>query len=146
MKRIIRNHIWESNSSAVHSISISEDGMEPSKLPIDDDGYILVRYGSFDSDEKLYNSQDDKLSYLITQCYYLGGYNLDREDNYHFRYVEEAICSYTGANGIKIVGGDPYINHQELPYGELNLVNECSEKSIQNFVFNKYISLETGCD
>ena len=149
LKRMIqRKMVFETNSSAVHSLTIAQEGMEKSKLPVDADGYIPVEYGEFGKDGSVFSSQEDKLSYLVTQCYYLGGwnYNVNREDNYHFRNLEDAIIDYTGAKGIKIVGGEPGIDHQEMPEYELNLVNEWDERSIQGFVFNKYISLKCDCD
>lgn len=152
MKRVIRKGIYESASSSVHSLVISSDGMEPSKLPVDKDGYITVRYGEFGKDGTVYSSQEDKLSYLVTQCYYLGGleYDVNRDNNYHFKHVEDAIIDYTGEKGIKIIGGEPDIDHQTLAdmgYGELYLIqNEWDEKEIQSFVFNKYISLLCDCD
>ena len=148
LKRMIqRKMVFETNSSAVHSLTIAKEGMEKSKLPVDADGYIPVEYGEFGKDG-VFSTQQDKLSYLVTQCHYLGGWelNINREDNYHFRNVEDAIIDYTGAKGIKIVGGEPDIDHQEQPEYELNLVNEWDKSSIQEFVFNKYISLKCDCD
>ncbi len=146
MKIVNRENVFETNSSAVHTLAVSNDGLEHSNLPVDKDGYISVEFGEFGK-SGFFDSQIDKLSYLITQCYYLNGWdlNIDR-DNYHFRNIEEAICEYTGAKGIKIVGGEPSIDHQAMPEYELNLVDEWVPKSIQSFVFNKYIALSCGCD
>ena len=148
MKINVRNKTFETNSSSVHTLVISAEGLEPSNLPINKEGYIEATYGKFGKDGEIYDGQANKLSYLLTQCYYLGGweYQLDRESNYHFRYVEEAICDYTGAKGILIVGGEPEIDHQSHPEYELRFVNEWYKKSIQNFVFNKYIALSCDCD
>lgn len=151
MKRVIRKGIYETNSSSVHTIVISSDGMESSRLPVDKDGYITVKYGEFGKDGIVYSSQEDKLSYLVTQCYYLGGwdYDVNRNNNYHFEHVEDAIIDYTGAKGIKIIGGVPEIDHQtvsQMDYGMHLIQNEYDEKEIQSFVFNKYISLLCDCD
>ena len=147
MKRTIRMNVFETNSSSVHSISVCPDGMEESKLPTDRDGYVLVRYGQFGRNSELYCTQEEKLSYLVTQCYYLGGWEYKmNEDNYHFRNVVEAIRDYTGCEGIRIVGGEPEIDHQMMPEYEIRFVNEYDPKSIQEFVFNKYIRLKTDCD
>lgn len=148
MKLNIRHDTFETNSSSVHSLIIAKEGLESSNLPINNEGYIEAEYGEFGKDGEIYDSQSDKLSYLLTQCYYLGGweYQLHRETNYHFRCVEDAICDYTGAKGILIVGGEPDIDHQSHPEYELRFVNEYDEKSIQNFVFNKYIALLCDCD
>ena len=152
MNRVIRKEIYETASSSVHSLVISSDGMEPSKLPVDKDGYITVKYGEFGKDGTVYSSQEDKLSYLVTQCYYLGGweYDINRDNNYHFRNIEDAIIDYTGARGTRIVGGEPDIDHQtvsQMSYDGMHLIqNEWDEKKIQRFVFNKYIGIKMSHD
>ncbi len=106
MKLQIRNQVFETNSSSVHSLVVSGNGLEPSELPQDKDGKILVDFGKFGKDYHLYESQEEKLSYLITLCYYTCG-GFEMEDVYEgsdFRCIEEAVCEYTGAAGIKIVG------------------------------------------
>ena len=151
MKKNIRISTFETNSSSIHSIVISSEGLEPSNLPMDNDGNILVEYGTFDK-EGDFNSQIDKLSYLITQCYYLGGFGgwddcLDPDVNYHFDHVREAILDYVkDAHDIKVIGGEPDIDHQSIPDYELNLVNEWDKTSIQDFVFNKFVTLHCDID
>ena len=141
-----RYKMFETNSSSVHSLTIDSSGMEPSNLPVKN-GYVVVPFGEFDKSGD-YTSHIDKLSYLVTQCYYLCGLDIpDRDNCYHFRQIEDAVCDYCdGVKGIKIKGGNPYIDHQSLPEYELNLVNEWDESSVQSFVFNKYITLTCSCD
>ena len=145
MKKALRKIVFETNSSSVHSIVISKDGLEPDHLPKDDDGYILAKFGQYNC-SGVYTSQSDKLNYLITQCFYLNRWNKNLEDDYHFKYIEKAVCDYSNAKGIKIIGGEPEIDHQSLPEYELNFVNEYDEDSVQNFIFNKYITLECNWD
>ena len=150
MKQKIRRNTFETNSSSVHSIVIDTSGREPSQLPIDNDGYILTDYETFDKNTAFFTSQEAKLSYLITNCYYLARYgDLDEVyESYAFQRIQEAICKYTGCKGIKILAEDePYIDHQSIPeYGEIELVNIYDDDAIINFVFNKYITLKTDCD
>lgn len=152
----IRNNVFETNSSSVHSISVSKDGLESSKLSLDNNGYVVVGFGNFGSDLQYYNSQIDKLSYLITQCYY-SNYNYYNdyywcqdiysavEESYNFKCIEDAIKSYINdCSGIKIKRGTiPDIDHQSQ--GK-EIVDYWDDQSIINFVFNKYISLKTSCD
>ena len=148
MKKVLRVNVFETNSSAVHSLIVSKEGMEPSKLPMDSDRYIMARYGKFDKDG-FFTTQEEKLSYLLTQCYYLGGWEYDYymdSSNYHFRRIQEAICKYTGAKGIRIVGGEPYLDHQACPEYDIKLVDEWNENAINSFVFNKYIALKCEHD
>lgn len=148
MKRQIRRNVFETNSSSVHSISISNDGREPSELKLNKDGYIEVDFGYFGKDERLYTSQYDKLSYLITCLYYLSGWDVEGiYEKYEFGYVEEAICEYSGAKGIRIVGkNEPYIDHRSVPYLDIEIINSYDKDEVINFVFNKYVSLKTDCD
>lgn len=146
----VRSNVFETNSSSVHAISIDKSGLEPSQLKITDDGIIYVRYGTFGKDYDVFDSQYDKLSYLISLCYFLGtGFGDDIYDYYEFKCVEEAICEYTGAKNIRVSNVDDYpdIDHQMQP----SCVGDCivdlySSQAVIDFVFNKYVSLVTDCD
>lgn len=148
MRKYIRRNVFETNSSSVHSLVISKEGLEPSDLEIDENGYINVDFGNFGSEEHLYTSQYDKLQYLITCLYYTSGYDPDSiAESYDFEEIQEAICGYTGAKGINILGkNEPYIDHQSVPYGSIEIVNIYDKEAIVNFVFNRFISLKTDCD
>lgn len=150
MTKIIRKRIWETNSSATHALIYDSSGMESNKLPMDKDGYILTDFGDFGYGAGEFWTQEEKLSYLVTNCYYLGGWDEDitAEDNYHFERLEKAICEYTGANGIRIThkNKDWGIDHQIQPEYDLPFVEEWDMDSIQNFIFNKYIGIRIGND
>ena len=149
MNRKIRKHVFETNSSSVHTLSISKDGIEPSKFILDKDGYLHTDFGSFGKNYDIFNSQYEKLSYLITLCYYCAGFNLeDIRNSYQFEHIENAIKKHTGCLGIIIDGlEEPEIDHQSQPsYGKIEIINIYDEDEIINFVFNKYISLKTDCD
>jgi len=150
-KQVIRYNVFETNSSSVHTLAIAKEGLEPSHLPTDKEGYILARYGSFGKERRYYDTQEEKLSYLVTCCYYLS-HGWDKEslyENWTFREIQEAICEYTGAKGIRIVGDDePEIDHQSQPDDgwDLNVVDGYDHEQVVSFVFNKYVSLKTDCD
>lgn len=148
MKRKIRKGVFETNSSSVHSLVISNDGREPSKFKLNKDEEIEIDFGQFGKDERIYSSQYDKLSYLITCLYYLSGYDIsDIYDKWEFEQIQDAVCKYTGATGIKILGKqEPEIDHRSQPYGNIEIVNVYDEDAVINFVFNKYVSLKTDCD
>ncbi len=148
MKSTIRNEVFETASSAVHSLSISHTGIESSKLPINKDGYILADFGQFGKERRYYSSQSEKLSYLLTECYYLNHYDVNIEESYLFKEIEEAICEYTGAKGIFVRKQiEPEIDHQEIPaYNDLHFCNAYDHDDVINFVFNKYVSIKTDCD
>lgn len=148
MNRKIRNHVFETNSSSVHSLVISNDGREPSDFVLNEEGKIEIDFGEFGRELRLYTSQYDKLSYLITCLYYLSGYNVeDIYEKWEFENIENAICLYTGATGIKILGKvEPYINHQSIPSYDIEIINTYDKDAVINFVFNKNVSLKTDGD
>ena len=146
-KRIIRQNTFETNSSSVHSLVFSNEGREPSQFVLED-GYIWVSLGDFGTDLCIYDTQYDKLSYLMTCLYYIGGYSIEGIYNsFEFIAIEAAICNYTGAKGIKINPySNGYIDHQSAPYGSIEIINVWNDDEVINFVFNKHISLKTDCD
>lgn len=148
MKRKIRKNVFETNSSSVHSLAISNDGRESSEFKLNKHGEIEVDFGQFGKDLCFYNSQYDKLSYLITCLYYLSGYEVsDIYDRLEFREIQDAVCKYTGATGIKILGEqEPEIDHQSQPYSGIEIIDVYDEDAVINFVFNRYVSLKTDCD
>lgn len=147
MKKIIRTNTFETNSSSVHSLSISSEGRESSEFELNEDGMIEISFGEFGKDERLYSSQYDKLSYLITCLYYLNGTIDDIYDSWNFRHIKDAVCKYAGAKGIKILEHpDPYIDHQSVPEGWIEIIDIYDEDAVINFVFNKYVSLKTDSD
>ena len=149
MKITIRNNVFETNSSAQHTLCISADGLEPSKLPVDEDGYIVIDFGYFPNyDEELTTfDQETKLSYIATECYYLNHWNENIEEHYIWNNVCDAVCSYSGAKGIRIRHQvDPELNHQEIPEYELKFCDAWRENSVNNFIFNKYVGIEMSHD
>ena len=145
MRNNIRDRVFESNSSSSHTLVISDSGREPSKLIPDSEGYIHVDYGEFGKDLMMYDSQYDKLSYLVTLCYYCTYGSEKTTDTYQFKEIEDAVIKYTGCNGIIIDElVDPAIDHQSIPeYGDITIINVFDEDAVINFVFNRYIKLKT---
>ena len=145
MKQIRRN-VFESNSSSVHTLQISKDGLEPSKLELNKDGNIEIEFGEFGKEYMIYDTQYEKLQYLISFIAYNYSYYYDLDnlyENYDYSEVRDAICEYTGANDIVVVGeAQPYIDHQSADDCVIRLYKD----EIINFVFNKFITLKTDCD
>lgn len=162
MKRILRKNVFETNSSSVHSLVISDAGMEEPKLKtIEKDGekYILVSLNSFDNSEKTYTSQDDKLSYILTLIYILtcGVDAEDLKNKYAYQILEGRILHYCHKFNLDIYGiyvdnfKNAYIDHQTLNkyYGnyfdEYDFTDHMGVDYI-TFVFNKYVFLHTDSD
>ena len=161
MKRVVRKNVWETNSSSVHSLSVSKKGLEKSELEPSKDGYIHVTMQYFGRELNYYYSQMDKLCYLLVCCCYMAGCVHDINnvntlyEDYHFQAIQEAVRHYIEQWGRHDVLGIKVdhlelaeLDHQSIPeYGEFPIdVNIWNEESIQDFIFNSYISLKTDCD
>lgn len=147
MKETIRLFVFETNSSAVHSIAVAGE-LEPNKMPMKN-GYIMINFGNYgDYDEgRTIFSQSEKLSYLATECYYLNHWDEDLSDFYTWRNISDAVCKYTGAKGICIVGDtEPELNYQAIPEYDLKFCNDWDEDSVINFIFNPNVGIKMSHD
>lgn len=139
-----RNNIFETNSSSVHAISISKDGLEPSRLKKNKNNEIVVELGAFDCRGKLI-TQNEKLSYLMTCMYYVYPDISDKNSRvYPYEGIKKVICKYAKADDIILTNiDDAYIDHQSAPYDRDDLIiNIYDEDSIIDFIFNKYITIK----
>ena len=159
MKRV-RREVFETNSSSVHTITISKEGLDKPNLEIRrrkrEDGtfgkYIIGRFGSFDKNTCDYFTQDEKLSYLLTICFLTDGHSCleDMLDSWEFSELEDEIKEYMKdyceVDGIKIDKSsidEAYIDHQTLTdYFSLSDF----KMDYKDFVFNRFIGLHTTCD
>lgn len=149
MKKVKRNYVWETASSAVHSLVIAKEGLEKSYLPIDEDGYIVTDFGDFGDYDVGIETFDQrvKLSYLLTELYYLNHWDEDLSDFYQYQCLEECLCEYTGAKGIRIMKKvEPSFNHQVIPEYETKFCSCYDDESIINFIFNKYAGINMSHD
>ena len=149
MRKVIRKNLFETNSSAVHTLAISGDGLEPSNLPVDKDGYIITDFGDFGDYDMGMTAYDQatKLSYLATECYYLNHWDIHLDDNWQWEHICEAIKEYTGAKGVKVLGKvEPNLNHQVQPSYDPKFCNPWYDNSVISFIFNKYVGIEMSHD
>lgn len=146
MKKQIRRNVFETNSSSVHSLVFSKDGLEPNEFNINCNGEIVVGLEDFEGCH-IYKDQYSKLSYLLTCLYYLSDCDVERiYDNYSFELIVKAVCSYTGAKTIKIIGSEGYIDHQSVPCCDIEIINVYNEDEVINYIFNRNIWLKTDYD
>ena len=152
----IRKGVFETNSSSVHTLVLSKNGMEPNKMKVrkrkKEDGtfgkYIIGSLGSFDKDTRDYTTQEEKLSYLLTICYLTDGReDLDwMRESWEFCELENMIKEYCNVDGLLIDKKTEelaYIDHQSrYNYDSLSDF----QMDYKEFIFNSYISLHTTCD
>ena len=94
--RQIRRSVFETNSSSVHTLQIINTGLKLSNLKINKDGIIEVEFGSFDNEYGIYNTQYEKLQYLLSFIGYENYYLEDFYNSYCFQNVRDAVCEYAG--------------------------------------------------
>lgn len=154
-----RSSVFETNSSSVHSLVLAKDGFEDCKIPIKRKKingsykkYLFVKLSEFGKDYREYNTQEEKLSYLITIAYLVdGGYSIEHmKETYAYQTLEEEICKYCNCDGIFIDEKSVYeaaVDHQMLTdyYSIADFASVMGVDYI-TFVFNKHAILRTECD
>lgn len=163
MKTQIRNKVWETNSSSVHSFCFSKRGLEKCHMKIHEDGYVHITLDQyFGKDEAQFFNQKTKLKYIVTWLY--AYYDFDKEKiedkGYIINYFNEAFGKYvTKHNGVLCRGvkvdeckweeAYDYFDHQQLDGGWCDdncIVSLWDSQACVEFIFNKYVGLETRCD
>ena len=175
MKNKIREGIFETNSSSVHSLVLMNQKLsKPNlrELRIDKDGVIKIPLGYFGKDYRIYSSQKEKLSYIMTVFYCCFGEDITRfedKDDWLSSYwgdIKKAIINYINTScpdkhctnivpvlPKKTITTYGYydlevgFDHQTYPsYLEDCIIDLYNPKKVIEFIFNKDIALETGCD
>ena len=176
MKRQIRQHVFETNSSSLHTLVISNKDMGRCHLHIKKDGYVhvnLVNY--YGRDETDYTTQYEKLVYIVTWMYIYCGCDMEvLVDSYMWKDFIDKFCDYVNDDlhrtpkgleepkclGVKIDktinngdfggGAYDYLDHQSAPYGKYDdsncVVSLYRTNEVMNFIFNKNLWLHTDSD
>lgn len=174
MKSKIREGIFETNSSSVHSlVFLNQKLSKPNlrELRINKDGVIKIPFGYFGRDYRIYSSQKEKLSYILTFfwcCLNEDINEFNNSNNYRCSYwqdIKETIINYINTscpnkhcvdiipiypkktkdtyNDYNRIGFD----HQSYPaYLEDCVIDLYNPKKVLEFIFNKNMGLETNSD
>lgn len=164
MKTNIRNSIFETNSSSVHSlVFLNQKLSKPNfrELRINKDGVIKIPLRYFGRDHKIYSSQKEKLSYILTFLWCYFGENIewfvDKDHNYYWQNIKDEIIFYINKFSPDILCTDIIpvypkkglvgFDHQTYPnYLDDCLVDLYNPEKVAEFIFNKNIALETNSD
>lgn len=160
----IRKGVFETNSSSVHTIAIAKEGLEKPSLRVKRkkiDGtfhrFIYVPLGVFDKHFELFTTQEEKLSYIVTLAYMLDGNQSieNLKDKWNYEYLRDEILKYCNENGLNVEDfyidpktcNEAYIDHQTLSnYYSIDDFYSVMGLRYTDFVFNKYVALQTDCD
>jgi len=163
MKTQIRSNVWETNSSSVHSFCFSKRGLEKCHMKIHEDGYVHITLDQyFGKDEAQFFNQKTKLKYIMTWLYAYYNFDIEKieDKGYIINYFNEAFGKYvTKHNGVLCRGvkvdeckweeAYDYFDHQQLDGGWCDdncIVSLWDSQACVEFIFNKYVGLETRCD
>ena len=149
MKKTIRDALFETNSSSVHTLVYKNQTLAKPELPINPEtNKVIGHFGQFGIGDIYYETQEMKLSYLLTVLYYIHHHNTeDVYDSWDFEELEKVVNKHCGTDGIEIKEGiEPYIDHQSVPeYGDCKLFS-LTKENMENFIFNPDVMLHTDCD
>lgn len=171
MKRVIRRSVFETNSSSVHSISITNSDIKKSNLEVNDDGYIVVLPGEFGWGIENHRDQSTKLEYLVMMALETEGKKCETLEQFYktkgFKLINTNISSYCSCKGIVLEGfnfekhtykdsknedrsyitHEGYIDHQSCDdYHSLKDFLDSYKTNVIDFVFNSGINLHISND
>ena len=163
MKRVIRNNVFETNSSSMHSFTI---GKKRDESLVPNDGLIYLEPGDFGWEIEDYYDPRSRACYVLT-------YATSNNDLERFDKLEEAFCSHIPTcTGIKIIftpccekitqgeyisesscphcnidlyDKKGYIDHQSTEDGQLDVIFSSTDTLI-DFIFSSDSTLHTDND
>lgn len=137
MNRVIREGVFETNSSSSHSISIAEwrQGAKPSLLNPRDDGVVRIYPGEFGREVEDYYDPASKASYAYV-------YARDYGTKENMEMLRKVISAETESE-VEFVEGDGYIDHQS---SDVCAEAFDSREALRSFIFNPDSVLHTDND
>jgi hypothetical protein len=132
MKRLIRNSVFETNSSSQHSMSISEGNIVYDSISPDYDGVIRLSGGEYGWQTEKHNSTVFKANYLA-QAY--------KDQEHLTEKLVSIIEEHTGAKVVINLDIDSFIDHQSEGY-----FDGLTEDEIKRLIFDKNSWIYLGND
>jgi hypothetical protein len=148
MKKLIRNSVFETNSSSCHSISIGESDVYDSVIP-SDDGVITLHPMDFGWEQKRYNDPYTKMTYLWIYINEWCG----KDEEEFMETFQRVVCEHTGASsvimkpneGVSAWKRNGYIDHQSVEDNDYHHLFY-DDKLLKQFIFDPVSWLETDND
>lgn len=149
MPQLIRNSVFETNSSSTHSLTIVSGGeyVHPNTLVPDYDNILRVPAGDFGWSVEDYYDAESKLSYLLI---YIRDWVNDEEVKARFmELLQQEVGGYVGAASVMLdddnrMYGGGYIDHQSVEDRALDYIFE--QNLIKDLVFNPNSFVHTDND
>ena len=143
--KLIRNSVFETNSSSCHSISVGKTDVYDSISP-DEDGKIILDSYEFDWGPETFSDVEARLAYVFI---YIRDWAHSKQD--HFKAMfDKVVQEHTGATEIVMQKNKKswctgYIDHKSAESGDLNHLF-ASEQTLKSFLFDSASLIETDND
>lgn len=151
--KVVRQGVFETNSSSTHSISIATQtqGALMDTLPLDKERVLILEGGEFGWEEASYKDALTKANYMAIYALQWG----KEESGKFIKIFEDVVKEQTGARKIEYAfttswqaGPDEvfaYIDHQSVENKNYHYVFQDREK-LRQFIFNPLSVLKTDND
>lgn len=155
MKRQIRNNVFETNSSSIHTLVYKEQVLEKSELKVHSNGEVRIYLRYFGRECLDYDTQEEKMSYIMSYLWcFLGEDNNSFENYYLWKEIKDALIKYINNNNTSkykctniTFYGEGDFDHQTYPEClEDCVVDLYNPEAVVQFVFNKNAVLHTDSD
>lgn len=146
MKKLIRNSVFETNSSSCHSISIGKSDVYDSVTP-NHNGIIELFPMEFGWEQEHYSDPYTKMSYLWI---YIKDWCKHDEQEFMDTF-QRVVCSHTGANSVIMLESSStfypwgYIDHQSVEDQNYHYLFQ-DDNLLKQFLFDSNSWLETDND
>lgn len=156
--RQIRNGVFETNSSSMHSLSIKKGGTYGTLLVDEYENKVITCFGEFGWGYDCYRDPANKLSYLVTMLVETNGncYSIEELcETEEFQEINSVVAEYCNCDGVLIdekieqvnYNGEyyewnehsGYIDHQSVM--NIHDLLNCYDCTIEEFIFNEGVML-----
>lgn len=148
MTKLTRHSVFETNSSSVHSISLSNEVDQYDTLYPDSNGTFTFEGGEFGWEWEDYSTAYTKANYVVTFLEHLGSLEPDDSESGTYQpfkeLFEKVVKDHVNCEIEYDVGKYAHIDHQSMDIA-WELVDYTYEE-LKNFIFNPKSILYTGND
>ena len=140
MKRQIRRNVFETNSSSMHSLTVTPNGNMDNLIVDEYENKVITEFGEFGWGYDSYCDAATKLSYLMTMIIELNRDCSSLEDFYEladFKRVSKVVSSHCHCDG--------YVDHQSVCSID-SLLSDYGECTIEEFIFDTGVVLTIDND
>lgn len=142
MKTQVRQNVFETNSSSMHSLVISnKDRGYDYDLPVDENGVLTISFGEFGWGPEILKEPLEKISYVITDRCSVGSLDFDEKEALESEIVKEVIdlikSKCPNVKDVKIQRSGSY-----WPYGYVDHESQGTsykDKNLEHLIFSNSV-------